>query len=191
MKKILLALITFTSLAVGLSATEECIKHEYYKPVVERCNHGLYIGAFGGANFLHKPNHRVGGNGGLSLGYKFYEALRLETEAGYRYSSVRFLMHKYPIETYSAMANLYFDFDSGYGVIPYVGAGVGYSYTDVGSTLKREKLLDKLHNVSYQGIAGVAFDVAAQLQLGLEYRCFVIEDDIRDHSALVTLKHFF
>lgn len=202
MKKILLAIITLTTIATNLSATEvyttqeirPCAAIQEIRPcqhVIERCNHGLYIGAFGGANFLHKHKHRIGGNGGLNLGYKFYENLRFEGEIGYKYYSIHFLKRKLPVETYTAMANLYLDFNTGYGVHPYLGAGIGYSYTDVGSTVKREKLLDKLHNVSYQGMAGLAFDVGSQLQLGLEYRCFLIKDEIKDHAALVTLKHFF
>lgn len=184
MKKLLLTLLVFTASLQGHVCR----------------NKGLYVGGFGGTNFLQEPKNNTGITGGLAVGYKFSDDARLELEGACRYNSSHLYHEKYLNLTYSVMVNAYYDFYTGYNFTPYLGIGAGYVYT---RTDWKEKIADSIQfsghsylhersdRLGYQGIAGVETEAWRNIHVGLEYRCFFRQKDLRDQSALITIKNYF
>ncbi|TCI00947.1 OmpA family protein [Roseococcus sp. SYP-B2431] len=169
---------------------------------------GLYIGGGVGANYREDGGATVSvgrttvgvGTGSVrtnwgytalgSIGWGFGNGLRVELEGNYRNNAVRRVggasTSGGTIHQYGAMANALFDFNflnlnaGGVGIVPYVGAGVGYGWNDwrnvngrSGSTQVRTD--DRDGQFAYQGIAGVAFGLDAMvpgLALTAEYRFY-------------------
>lgn len=92
----------------------------------ECCVQGIYVGGFGGFNFLQNPNDNTGITGGLSIGYKFENNIRIEAEAACRYNSIHLNDHKFINKTFSLMGNAYYDFNLRCAWIAYIGIGGGY-----------------------------------------------------------------
>ncbi|MBI1340836.1 outer membrane beta-barrel protein [bacterium] len=83
-------------------------------------------------------------------------------------------------QTFRAMANAYVDFKMG-GLEPYVGAGIGYAWSDLSVIAPRaglpteqpRRLIDDNDDgFAYQAIAGVALPVSERLRMTLAYRWF-------------------
>src|SRR5271166_4831678 len=80
-----------------------------------------------------------GGFVGLgSIGWGLGNGLRFELEGNYRYNKVNHWSGTpFPTsghgenETFGPMVNAFYDFDMGWPVIPYLGVGVGYGWTDL------------------------------------------------------------
>jgi outer membrane protein OmpA-like peptidoglycan-associated protein len=134
-----------------------------------------------------------GFGGVISVGYGFGNGLRAEIEGNYRQNDVDTMKAgvggRLPgisgtVRTYGAMANVLFDVPMALPVTPYIGGGVGYAWTDydnVGSRFyagnqigRAFNIDDKDGNFAFQGIAGLAFPIAAVpgLALTAEYRFF-------------------
>ena len=184
MKKILLILLAFTATLQGHVCK----------------NKGLYIAGFGGTNFLEEPKNNTGLTGGLALGYKFFHNGRFEIEGACRYNSSHLYYEKYLNLTYSLMANAYYDFNFGYNYTPYLGFGAGYVYTkaDWKEVITNSfqfsgtsYLHERSQRIGYQGIAGVETEAWRNIHIGIEYRCFFRHGDLRDQSALLSLKNYF
>jgi len=103
---------------------------------------GVYIGAGGGVNWMTETKTNPGGakirSDGVgfvglgSIGYGFGNGFRVELEGNYRYQPVKFGAAKGHLTSYGPMVNALFDFDVGMGgMMPYVGAGIGYQWGDV------------------------------------------------------------
>ena len=140
--------------------------------------------------------------GVLSVGWGFGNGLRTEIEGSFRYNDVD-TFGGFPGRNggsastlfrdmggvqrqYGVMANVFYDFSlptwfpgSGLNVVPYVGGGVGYLWTDLTSKGTRApagansvRIDDTVGQFAYQGIAGLAFPIAAVpgLSLTTEYR---------------------
>jgi outer membrane protein OmpA-like peptidoglycan-associated protein len=131
-----------------------------------------------------------------SVGWGFGNGLRAEVEGNYRqYSLRKWTGTLFPTnaggdnQTYGAMVNVLYDFDlqnlgvvshDAFPLVPYLGAGVGYSET----TLRGYKAFSNnasfnIHNQSdgefgYQAIAGLAYPIAEVpgLAVTLEYRFY-------------------
>ncbi len=131
-----------------------------------------------------------------SVGWGFGNGLRAELEGNYRqYSLRKWTGTTFPTnaggdnQTYGAMVNVLYDFDlqnlglvshDAFPLVPYLGAGVGYSET----TLRGYKAFSnnaelRINNKSdgdfgYQAIAGLAYPIAAVpgLAVTLEYRFY-------------------
>ena len=170
----------------------------------ETCdNRGLYVGGFGGVNFLQAPKDNTGITGGLAVGYKSDYDIRIELEGACRYNNIRLDNTEYRNLTYSVMLNMYYDFDLGYVWIPYIGVGAGYSYTHIKEKIHFLNFFhyvgygggfpsnQSLHSFAYQGIVGVEREAWENAHVGIEYRCFFNRKDLRDQSALVTFKRYF
>ena len=147
------------------------------------------IGRTGSAKF---DNGYVGV---LSLGYGFGNGFRTELEGNFRQNNVDSISgfgglgrvgssggHQ---NTYGVMANAFYDFNvgdlfgTGIAVTPYIGAGVGYAWTNwngvrFSTPTTRTVIDDTDGQFAYQGIAGAAFPIAAVpgLSLTAEYRFF-------------------
>ncbi|WP_426957141.1 OmpA family protein [Muricoccus radiodurans] len=166
-----------------------------------------------------------------SLGWGFGNGLRLEVEGSYRRNSVdgasgfgglvRPLRTTGHVSNWAVMANVLYDFViPGSPVMPYLGGGVGYAQTNYqgvrvqGFNGPRLDLVGSEGNFAYQGIAGLAFNIAAVpgLAVTAEYRFFgTLDPSIRsnyvpaagvvartntevenfNHSVLVGLRYAF
>ena len=184
---------------------------------------GVYIGAGAGGTWRDKISERAANGTHLgisteagfigvgSVGYAFRNGMRVELEGNYRSNPVGTSVVTLPngaqgssssgrISTYGGMANLLYDFNlASFGVpyiSPYIGAGIGYSVTDVSRISGRTNAgaLLTTHNVStnngsfaYQAIAGLSFGLGQYvpgLALTLEYRYFATTStEIRLTSA--------
>jgi OmpA-OmpF porin, OOP family len=155
---------------------------------------GLYVGAGAGVNFRHDSESRgvsvvpeqPGFAGVASIGWGFGNGLRTEFEGNYRENNVdKLTLEGTPavrsssgnIRTYGAMGNILFDINlfNSPTWMTYIGGGAGYVWNDWkngrfirGTTTYR--IDDDDPRFAYQGIAGVAFNIAPGLALTAEYR---------------------
>ena len=205
------ALLAATVLALPLAAQAQ--------PVT-----GVYVGAGAGYNYTQDADLTSGSNfaagafnnqrkasaefddgfgGVISVGYGFGNGLRAEIEGNYRQNDVnnidaaggRLPGISGTARTYGAMANVLYDFNFSPLVVPYIGGGVGYAWTDydnVGSRFYRGNQIGRSVSIddtdgrfAYQGIAGLAFPIAAVpgLAITAEYRFFATLDPSFDGSS--------
>ncbi len=183
MKKLILALLTVATTLQGYVCEDT----------------GFYVGGFGGPNFLREPSNNIGLTGGLTVGYKYFHHDRIEIEAACRYNSSHLYYEKYQNLTYSLMANLYYDFVINCNIIPYIGFGAGYVYTkaDWKENMINHQfsgysyLHERSSRIAYQGMIGFESEAWMHTHIGIEYRAFFRQKDLRDQSVLVTLKNYF
>jgi OmpA-OmpF porin, OOP family len=142
---------------------------------------GLYVGAGAGVNWLGQQNVNaitdtttgqslaVGGShlsydigfvGLASVGYGFGNGLRLELEGNYRNNGTKLSSNLVPgsinstNQTYGVMVNALYDIDVGESwVYPYLGAGVGYEWTQFDNASGSEG------SAAAQAILGAAFPI--------------------------------
>ncbi|KAA2211528.1 outer membrane protein, partial [Teichococcus oryzae] len=140
--------------------------------------------------------------GALALGWGFGNGLRTEIEGSYRYNNVdrlggfqnraggppgvAFRGIDGDMQQYGVFANLYYDFqlprwfpNMPVAVVPYIGGGVGYMWTDLEASGTRltpggnsVRIDDTVGQFAYQGMAGLAFPISAVpgLSVTAEYR---------------------
>lgn len=143
---------------------------------------GTYAGLLGGVNFASyhtkhatfsfKPGLIVGGY----VGYNFCGDFRAEGELSYRYNKINSIKIKHfdrahvkgHLDTWSFMANGYYNIDMCWCVVPYIGAGIGYDITQVKSC-KGRKSKDE-NGFAWQVIAGGLYPIDDCFEIGLEYR---------------------
>ena len=160
---------------------------------------GVYVGAGAGVNWLMESDidlsaqfpaprkgnadFNLGWAGVVSVGYGFGNGVRDENEGNYRENEVDSgtgfggSAGHGKVRSYGVMANALFDFDLGQGVpvVPYIGLGAGYVWTDAdgvrgaaGPTVNGTE-----GQFAYQAIAGASlplYDVVPGLALTAEYR---------------------
>ncbi|MCW3477329.1 OmpA family protein [Limobrevibacterium gyesilva] len=165
---------------------------------------GIYIGGGVGGNYttgtdlkdvfvngvaVNGSTHTGGGWGPVgvaSVGYGFGNGLRVELEGNWRQA------HEHinggisngglNAQTYGAMVNALYDFDVGYPVYPYAGAGVGYEWTRIqnvtGNIGANSVNFGSQSSSGFgtQGILGVAYPIpgAPGLSLTAEYRFLAV-----------------
>jgi OOP family OmpA-OmpF porin len=160
---------------------------------------GLYIGGGAGYNYVTStkvkdlsyanPQNGVnvttsvpgvnldthGGWVGLgSVGWGFGNGLRVEVEGNYRGSHTHLSSNNYingggTLQTYGVMVNALYDINVGWPVVPYVGAGVGYGFTQLnnfraytpGNAYSAQFKNSNDGSVAVQGILGVAYNIPA------------------------------
>ena len=187
------ALLAATMLALPMAANAA-------QPVT-----GVYVGAGIGINYMQPENlgvtppgtsndvkSQLGLAGALSLGYGFGNGLRAEVEGDYRNNnfsddSAGALGNVGGTEQkFGPMVNVLYDFNglSNY-VVPYIGAGVGYQWTNMQDI---HGYADSAHyygqnttkgSFAYQAILGVAVPIASApgLALTAEYRFMGLTGD--------------
>jgi OmpA-OmpF porin, OOP family len=147
---------------------------------------GLYIGGNVGANFAEAlqtspTNVKIytdpGPVGIAALGWGFGNGLRAEIEGSYRsngisgISTLRVDGRMLPVDsvsgnarTYAAMANVAYDIPFhpfGLPLSPYVGAGVGYAWLDLGNAKGNEPaIIRQPHNDNYEGPSDISYGSA-------------------------------
>nr|WP_249110151.1 OmpA family protein [Neokomagataea anthophila] len=163
--------------------------------------HGLYISGAGGVGWNQdqevrlSPNFPSGrdrydyGVTGLgSIGWGFGNGFRVEVEGNYRKNDLKqFRSSQFPSRThgyqqgYGAMVNALFDMDIGKSwVYPYFGAGVGYGWQQMDSSIFApnntftQLVAGTSGNFAYQGIFGLSFPVpwVVGLSATTEYRFY-------------------
>ena len=141
----------------------------------------------------------------LGLGYAFSNGFRLEGEIGHRFnqfdvddfSSIE-LSGDGDVHAWSAMANLFYDFNRGGAIEPYIGVGAGAARVN---TTYGNGFVDGEDTVfAWQGIVGAAIGLSPRWDLDIGYRYFeadgvkpedFIEQDYNDQSLTVGLRYQF
>ncbi len=165
---------------------------------------GPYLNLGGGANFLEgfsatgvngrtlRLNENPGPSGIVDLGYMLPNYFRGEIEFGYRHSDAKnitlpsggttptSLNLKADATAMTYMANLLYDFQPVWHLIPHVGAGVGAANVRVNN-------VGHDWPFAWQAMAGAEYPVAPNIKLGLEYR-FVGTDSMTFRATPVTLQ---
>lgn len=133
------------------------------------------------------PGFVIGGAGG----YKFDFGVRLEGEIAHRrngFDDFSGIPTGGDLGATSLMANIWYEFDTGTALHPFIGGGLGAAIVDVddftfGAAALRS---DSQTAFAYQVGAGLAYDLSDNVTLTAEYRFFVAEDvDVNDVIEIV------
>ena len=177
---------------------------------------GLYVGAGAGVYWpeditVHtavasapRPtlSPSVGFGAVASVGYALGNGFRFEIEGNYRHANISngagpgSPTFSGTLRTYGALANVLFDMDIGVPwIYPYVGAGVGYAWTDLHNLTVTPTVppLGVVHangtegGLAYQFIGGVSFPMpnTPGLSVTAEYRFFAVTGG-RSYAATMT-----
>ncbi len=119
----------------------------------------------------------------LGLGYAFDNNFRLEGEIGHRRNAIEDAgtsgaFNEGDSNVWSAMANLYYDFNRGGQLEPYIGVGVGAARVNVSGTdnIPPPFFVDGEDTViAYQGMIGFAVGLGERWDVDVGYRYFVAE----------------
>ncbi|MBI3453794.1 MAG: OmpA family protein [Rhodospirillales bacterium] len=181
---------------------------------------GVYVGAAGGVNLLRdadvkggavnsKAEFNAGGAVLGTVGYGFGNGLRLEGELGYRSNGIDKAggaSGSGSMRAFSAMGNVLYDIDTSSPFTPYIGVGLGGARVKMsdGRTFSGTTINDSDTVFAYQGIAGVAYSVAPNIKLGLDYRYFAtqdpkfttntgigVESEYRSHTIMIGFRYEF
>lgn len=138
----------------------------------------------------------------LGLGYAFDNGLRMEGELSHRFHD---MISDPPtlvdgdIHAWSAMANLFWDFNRGGGVEPYIGVGVGVARLNANATGAFPAVDGTDTTLAYQGMIGLNAGLTDQLSLDIGYRYFVAQEaeidgfagDFEDQAITIGLRYQF
>jgi OmpA-OmpF porin, OOP family len=193
MRNILLTVVT----TIGLFAATNTIEAAPQE--------GPYVSALGGVSFLDadtvnnfRSDVSTGYLFGGALGYKFCSPLRVEGEFVYRHNTIkelRFADQKYKVDfdinTYSYMANAYYDFDLGCPFTPYLGAGIGYVHSEGKAKVDGQTVRTSSNGYGAQGIAGVSYAIDCKTDIALEYRYLYAHENAKDHGVCLNVRRYF
>jgi outer membrane protein OmpA-like peptidoglycan-associated protein len=163
---------------------------------------GIYISGGLGGDLMMNSNtsgiqtqYKAGYVGVAAIGYGFGNGLRTEIEGNYRnnavskmkFASVTTTTGGY-LQNYGGMLNAYYDFDIGWPITPYVGAGVGLAQINLNGPRATATQLQtatvpgaatgyyindtSAWKFAYQAIVGGAWNIGNGLALTLEYRFY-------------------
>lgn len=178
----------FKVLALALVAAT-CISANAYA-----AGSGFYAGVAGDLIIPHETDAKdntgntgtfsfnTGYGGGLVVGRKLQSNLRIEVEGTYRIAGISAadsngttIQVDSDVEITTGMANMFYDFDMGSSVAPYVGLGLGYSNVTVTKGTSGNTLLwksDSDNVFSYQLALGLLCKLDKNWDLDLGYRYF-------------------
>jgi opacity protein-like surface antigen len=120
--------------------------------------------------------------GTAAVGYDFAGPFRAEAEYGWQKNDLDTLSYSNRIgninqgdlKTQSMMVNGYYDVDTGSPWSPFVGAGIGWAKVDLNTPAL--PFGDNDDVFAYQFMAGVAYNVSANLAIDAQYRFFGTQD---------------
>ncbi|WP_297370009.1 OmpA family protein [Acidocella sp.] len=139
--------------------------------------------AFGGLS--GKLNTRPSYAGAMAVGYGFGNGLRVELGGVYDRNTVHSSHYNFgartraygAMNTYGPMVNVYYDFNAGLPVYPYLGGGVGYQWVQLSRHVNDGNPVGTVFggtrgSFAYDLIAGLSYPLAAVPGLSLtgEYR---------------------
>lgn len=102
-----------------------------------------------------------------AIGYNFDNGFRAEAEVARRQNDLENTSAE--VEAKSVMFNVFYDFNRGGRLQPYVGVGAGYANVELADVYDSS-------NFAWQAIAGVAAPVGDRLTVDLGYRYFNVDD---------------
>ena len=111
----------------------------------------------------------------LGLGYAFQNGFRVEGELSHRFNQMREEpgnLDDGDIHAWAAMANLFYDFNKGGGLEPYIGVGVGAARLNGSAFNGGLSWIGEDTVLAYQGMVGVAASVNEQLDIDVGFRYF-------------------
>ena len=148
-----------------------------------------------------QSSFRIGPNLRAAVGHQFC-GFRVEFEPSYIRMEKKAAEGSTPkvsghMRTLSTLGNLYYHIPAEGNYSPYIGAGAGFS--SIRTFTKKDGIKENDSHVkfAYQAIAGVSFDIAEQMGLGIDYRYFQTEKlneinkGIRNHSLNIGLSYYF
>jgi outer membrane protein OmpA-like peptidoglycan-associated protein len=161
---------------------------------------GLYLGAGAGINFANdldlsagnELDSDIGWAGIGTIGFRFGNGVRTELEGGYRFNDGDINGISANTETWSAMANLLYDLETGTILEPYIGVGLGAVNTEMAN--------DSEWAFAYQGIAGMNFEVNDWVEPFIDYRYLGtgglnadplgldLDDELTNHTILAGVR---
>lgn len=126
------------------------------------------------------PGWLVGG----AVGYGFGNGIRTELEVAFARAGVGSISGSGAsgsggaASALSGMGNVFYDFDTGTPITPYVGGGLGVARVAYGgvSRVANSRIADQDNVFAYQGVAGVGYRVNENLGLFADYRYFATTD---------------
>jgi len=123
----------------------------------------------------------------LGLGYAFQNGFRLEGELGHRFNQLDAedtIDLGGDVHAWSAMLNLFYDFNRGGSIEPYIGVGAGAARLNAnGADSFPASFDDEDTVVAYQAMVGFAVGLSEQWDLDIGYRYFVAPDASFDGVA--------
>jgi OOP family OmpA-OmpF porin len=149
---------------------------------------GLYISAEGGLNWLFNTTINAPNVGGVinvqpltgfavggSIGYDFVGP-RVELEGVYRSNYANLSSNVVGINAFAGsqinqtaiMANVFYDFNAGGTIVPYVGAGAGIAFVNESALSASSSST----NFAYQAILGVGWNIDPMFRLNLDGRYY-------------------
>lgn len=186
-------------------ATQPCYYDSCPSSCEEEC--GVYVSAFGGANWLsqHSKKHHVkstydtGYSVGGAVGYRFNPNFRVEGEVAYRYNHLDSLRGCYGDKIHpkghtsltTLMVNAYYDFAIDACFTPYIGVGAGYAHTKAHFSHEGFWAKGTDNGFAGQAIVGVSKRVYANTDLGLEYRYVAAYKYFHEQGVNVALRYAF
>lgn len=173
-----------------------------------------YVSFGGGTDNLKLTNTsdsglKVGYMGSARVGYLFEQySARAEFEVSYRKSafSTQYVenqknelsfKHYRNFHSWAYMFNLHYDANqiSVAGIVPYIGAGIGYCQNTEHHKVKysantdSEKLRD--NRFAYQGMLGITYPINEQYKSSIEYHYFCGQQHAKSHSVnLLIVRNF-
>ena len=149
--------------------------------------------------FSGDVSRKVGYSIGGAAGYDFGTNVRAEAEISYKSNDTNELKNSgtstglnATITALNFMANAYYDFRSqhSFGVMPYLGAGVGMSRLSTNNAVGTIMLDSDDTVFAYQAIAGLAFEASSNVTMDVGYRYFRTTDaKFTGNPGLVTMKY--
>lgn len=105
------------------------------------------------------------------IGYKFQDNIRFEGEFGWRrndgdaisFNSVDRGFTAKGAESYTLTANVYYDFNTGSSITPYIGAGAGIGFLENEFRYGRAVFEDKDTTFVYQGVIGASLPLTDRI----------------------------
>lgn len=202
MKKIFTALVALLCLS-GTAQAASCYKNYECLLNDSFCRNRFYVELFGGANFLGREHqegvsvqYKTGYVFSGALGYRWCYGLRLEGEYAFRRNGVENGPGHYHSSSY--MGNLIWDMpitDWGctlWGVVPFVGAGVGYDLQRAHASDGPVDLDGDKKGLAWQAIAGLYYPVLPNGHISLTYKFHRGKSDhIDNHSIGVGFTYTF
>lgn len=141
-------------------------------------NSGFYINANGGLNLLTNNNannsilNSLGWNAGAAFGYHFSNNIRLEVAGNYWRHAVRSQFNNLglpALQMFTLMGNVYYDFDFGNSIVPYVGAGLGWANQWASTTVQNITVSASQNYLAAQGIVGLDYKITDNVRVGVNY----------------------
>lgn len=207
-KKLNTALVGF-AVFVGLATTLPAISASAADDDSKRDDKNIYVSYSGGVSYVRnqrltgaqptgadlsgKVESDVGLNVSGAIGMRFHENFRGELELGYHRAEVKTLsVQNEPddghgnVSLLSVMANGYIDYDLDIGIVPYVGAGIGWGRVEYDAKNDNGILrLEGEDNVfTWALMIGGSIPVSESIDLSLGYR-YIATEDLNLNSSII------